>query len=599
MGFSTQVFIVLVFLVFVQFVASQESFVTCPPGSTYVRGHTSEPSFAAGGPGSDYFSDMITYNNKIYAVGSYQNTINIAGSTATCPASTCAFIAVISNNLNSVQLTSFTATGSIYFSKIKIDPTSLGSVVFVTGRFSGTFANTASYGDFDIVVFKFNTNNNQVLWVKTAGGSGYDESTSLVVDGQNVFIGGAFYQQASFSFLTTLTGTQGKMNNFIAKYTMDGSIVTANTFALQTNTHETITSLELYSDQLYFSGNTGSVTSIGSISKQLTGQYSYVKANINSVSTSSTLGNNYFFAAGAVNGQILIIYTSLGTSGNVMFKSFTQPAKCRNSINTILVSGTRLIIAGTFAVCLSIDKVNIDMGSDLGTFGFFAEIDISNFNDWKPIFVKKIGALPSNNAVNGMGFAGASVYIAGKVFTNRRTSIDVGVGRNYLGYGDSDLFIDSFGSYCASCTQGTVSDGMKPCEKCPAGTFQSDNDYSKCVPCKPGEFQPNEGLTKCFKCATGTFSDTEKATTCTDCRLYETSKVGSSTCYVNSQILFVPLLGGVCLVGMVFFAVFVVVAVIIVKRRRDAKRADAFKRMEVEEPTVEAASSQMELTEQQ
>jgi hypothetical protein len=105
--------------------------------------------------------------------------------------------------------------------------------VYVTGRFQsqitfGTSVLTSS-GFYDMFVVKY-TPNGTVEWSSSAGGNGFDASSSISNDANgNVYVTGSF-GSASISFgTTTLTNTTGNGTNvFIVKYTQDGTVMWAN-----------------------------------------------------------------------------------------------------------------------------------------------------------------------------------------------------------------------------------------------------------------------------------------------------------------------------------------------------------------------------------
>lgn len=82
------------------------------------------------------------------------------------------------------------------------------------------------------------------------------------------------------------------------------------------------------------------------------------------------------------------------------------------------------------------------------------------------------------------------------------------------------------------CLDGTVTDGVGGCKKCPKGTHwtnrpagaiwytnKRENYYrdSYCYPCELGSFADEEGLSECKLCPSGTFTNIEGSTRCIRC----------------------------------------------------------------------------------
>ena len=99
----------------------------------------------------------------------------------------------------------------------------------VTGYFRGraTFGTTTliSAGLWDIFIAKYDANGN-LVWVKQAGGTGYEEGTSIATDGSNnIIVTGGF--QGTVTFGTTILTSSGLMEMFIVKYDANGNILWA------------------------------------------------------------------------------------------------------------------------------------------------------------------------------------------------------------------------------------------------------------------------------------------------------------------------------------------------------------------------------------
>jgi len=97
---------------------------------------------------------------------------------------------------------------------------------YITGCFEniGTFGsiNVTSYGNSDVFIAKYNSKG-ECLWVKSAGGSGWDEGKGIAFDGKNsIYVAGYFSDVSDFGGLKVKSN--GKKDIFIAKFTIDGQI---------------------------------------------------------------------------------------------------------------------------------------------------------------------------------------------------------------------------------------------------------------------------------------------------------------------------------------------------------------------------------------
>jgi hypothetical protein len=102
--------------------------------------------------------------------------------------------------------------------------------VFVTGRFSSSTLSFGSYtltnaGGTDIFLVKYDSNGN-VLWAKSAGGTGYDWGTSVATDANgNCYVTG-YFSSSSITFGSSLTNA-GDEDIFLVKYDANGNVLWA------------------------------------------------------------------------------------------------------------------------------------------------------------------------------------------------------------------------------------------------------------------------------------------------------------------------------------------------------------------------------------
>jgi len=101
---------------------------------------------------------------------------------------------------------------------------------YVTGGFvsSITFGTTTltSISDYDVFVVKYDVTGN-VIWAKSAGGSGADIGRSIAVDaGGNCYVTGEF-RNSSITFGSTTLTNNGDRDIFVVKYDASGNLVWA------------------------------------------------------------------------------------------------------------------------------------------------------------------------------------------------------------------------------------------------------------------------------------------------------------------------------------------------------------------------------------
>jgi hypothetical protein len=100
--------------------------------------------------------------------------------------------------------------------------------VYVTGHFQSTDAqrdgkNLPNNGDYDIFLIKYDPAGNE-LWIRTAGGAGYDYGHGIVLDSnENVVITGAIQGEAQFGSKRINEGSASRAI-FTAKYNSEGTL---------------------------------------------------------------------------------------------------------------------------------------------------------------------------------------------------------------------------------------------------------------------------------------------------------------------------------------------------------------------------------------
>lgn len=187
--------------------------------------------WAQRGGGTDYdngVSIAVDKAGNCYITGTYSSSPAIFG-TYTLPLNAFSdiFLAKYDSNGNILWvkhaggLTTVPYTGNGGTS-ISVD--SLGNC-YVTGSFvnKGIFDSDSvtSNGGNDIFIAKYNSSGN-IIWVKNAGGSGYDYGQGISINKNNeVFVTGNFNGTASFGSYTVTASANG--DDFIAKYDDSGN----------------------------------------------------------------------------------------------------------------------------------------------------------------------------------------------------------------------------------------------------------------------------------------------------------------------------------------------------------------------------------------
>jgi len=118
------------------------------------------------------------------------------------------------------QSVSTDASGNVFMTGYFISPT----ISFGTTTLTNTYASNL-YSDFFIV--KYDSSGN-VLWAKSAGGTAYDTGMSVSTDAiGNVFITGIYYSPTITFGITTLTNANNVADIFIVKYDASGNVLWA------------------------------------------------------------------------------------------------------------------------------------------------------------------------------------------------------------------------------------------------------------------------------------------------------------------------------------------------------------------------------------
>ncbi len=183
---------------------------------------------SAGGTSQDgALSVSVDPSGNAFITGEFFSpTITFGTTTLTNSGTISAFIAKYSPNGIVLWAKSPTATGGDYGNSVSADA---NGNVFVTGWFASplTIGSTTlnNVGNYDTFLAKYDSNGN-VLWAKSAGGTGIDNGTCVSADvNGNVFLSGWFDSPTITFGSTTLTQPPGSFQPiFIAKYDAGGNV---------------------------------------------------------------------------------------------------------------------------------------------------------------------------------------------------------------------------------------------------------------------------------------------------------------------------------------------------------------------------------------
>lgn len=160
-------------------------------------------------------------SGNIYITGSFNGIATLGSFTLTSKGGTDIFVAKVSPAGTFLWAASAGGTGDDVGNGIVVDSSSKVTVTgFINGAATfGTFS-TTSKGGKDLFVAQLDTKGNFV-WVDSAGGSGDDEATAIVVDTKgDLNITGTF--TGTVSIASTSLTSKGKEDIFVAKMTSAG-----------------------------------------------------------------------------------------------------------------------------------------------------------------------------------------------------------------------------------------------------------------------------------------------------------------------------------------------------------------------------------------
>ncbi|MES2566837.1 MAG: SBBP repeat-containing protein [Bacteroidota bacterium] len=245
---------------------------------------------------------------------------------------------------------------------------------YITGVFS---APSCSFGTTtltnvsftDVFIAKYDASSN-LVWAKSAGGLGYDKSTSIAVDTSgNVYVTG-YFNSSTITFDTiTLTTTAG-YDMFIAKYNSNGNILWAKNIGGASADYS----------------NSISVDSIGN--SFITGYFRSASIQFGSTTlfNTATGGSNYFvakynslgspvWAKAAVSGNVTGNSIKSGNNGSLFVTGFFSGTATFDTITKTSIGSKDIFTAkydalGNVAWVKSIGGLNEEISYGISTDGY-------------------------------------------------------------------------------------------------------------------------------------------------------------------------------------------------------------------------------------
>jgi hypothetical protein len=196
--------------------------------------------------GSDWGNGVaVDSNGNVYITGHYTWTVTFGSFSLTTGAGTTGlFVAKYDSAGNVVWLSGAVGASISGFANGQAVAVDSSGNAYATGQFTGSVAFgtttiTASAGQADIVLVKYDSSGN-LVWVRQAGGSSYDQPWAITVDSSsNCYLTGySGSQSITFGNLTVTRvpgSSPGSSMMFAAKYDSNGNVV----WATQASTNST------------------------------------------------------------------------------------------------------------------------------------------------------------------------------------------------------------------------------------------------------------------------------------------------------------------------------------------------------------------------
>jgi len=359
---------------------------------------------SAGGTIDDYpYSVAVDDSGNIYVAGFFESsTLSFGSTTLTNVGNNDIFLAKYAPNGNVLWAKRAGGTNWDEASSVAVDDS---GNIYVAGYFYSpiiTFGSITlmSAGNVDIFLAKYDANGN-VLWAKRAGGMSEDGAYSVAVDASgNIYMAG-WFESLTITFGSTTLTNAGWENIFLAKYDANGNVLWAKR-AGGTN-HDWAASVAVdTSGNIYVAGSFNSST-----------------ITFGSDTLTNAGGYDIFLAKYAPNGNVLWAKSAGGTSYDVV-------------ISVAVDASGNIYVAGYFkSPTLTLGSTTLTNASAWGCADIFlAKYDTSGNVLW----AKSAGGTYDDSANSVVVETSGNVYVAGEfqspTITFGSTTLTNAGGRN-------------------------------------------------------------------------------------------------------------------------------------------------------------------------
>jgi Beta-propeller repeat len=285
----------------------------------------------AGGTGADNsLSIKLDSSGNIYITGFFENTATFDLTTITSSGTSDIFVAKYDNTGSLQWVQKAGGTSFDYSFSLAVDGS--GSV-YVTGEFIGnaTFGTSTitSTGGHDIFIAKYNSSG-ILQFVQKAGGGGFDYGSSIALDNSgNIYITGAFNSTATFGTYTL--ATYGGNDIFIAKCNNSGVFQWVQ--KVGGTGSDTGTALAVDgSGNVYFTGYFQGMINIGTTSLTSVGSIDFLISKYNTFGYFEWIKNNNGQGTGITLDAVGNVYVTGNFTGTTTFGNSTLNAIGENDI---------------------------------------------------------------------------------------------------------------------------------------------------------------------------------------------------------------------------------------------------------------------------
>ncbi len=339
---------------------------------------------SAGGTEGDWATSLsIDNEGNVYITGSFYSsslTFGLTTLTNSSADSSDIFITKYDSNGNVLWAKSAGGTGYDFGTNVTTDG---GGNVYVTGVFDSdpiTFGSTilTNAGGYDVFITKYNSNGT-VLWAKSTGGTDYDEATSVSTDGEgNVYVTGVF-KSDPITFGSMMLTNAGGDDIFITKYNTNGTVLWAKSMGGTDDDEATSVSTDA-------------------------GENVYVTGSFQS--SSITFGSTTLINSGG--GWADIFITKYDSNGNVLWAKSEGGTYVDKAFSVATDAGANVYVTGEFY------SSSITFGSTVLTNAGSADIFLTKYDsNGTVLWAKRAGGTDWDFAYDVSTYTGGNVYVVG------------------------------------------------------------------------------------------------------------------------------------------------------------------------------------------